>query len=145
MHGALTSKSLKPVAGVSCGKNNTEDVIRLDLDLPGRFRVIRKVLLRQWLPHHGMGSGVGEEQERRWGKNRGRERELEGRGAGRERKRKKSRMEKRKWEKRDVERQEDKIEEKTPSRKETSLVDSLSLRLPIQTVDSKKLDFTRLS
>jgi hypothetical protein len=41
MHGALTSKSLKPVAGESHGKSNTEDVIRLDLDLPGRFRVIR--------------------------------------------------------------------------------------------------------
>lgn len=90
---------------------------------------------------------VGWEKSRKGGggKNGGKEGEMEGRGAGRERRRKKSRMEKRRWKKRDVEGQEGKVEEKIPYRKETSLVDSLSLRLAIQTVDSKKLEFARLS
>lgn len=63
----------------------------MDLDLPGRFKVFRKVLLRRWLLYHEMRRGgrraekeVEGRRERKKGK---------WRGAGRERKRKKSRVE----------------------------------------------------
>lgn len=41
MYGAFISKFFKFVVGELYGKSNIEDVIRLDLDLSGRFRVIR--------------------------------------------------------------------------------------------------------
>lgn len=71
----------------SCGKSSTEDVIKLDLDLPGRFKVFRKVLLRRWLLHHEMRRGgrrvekeVEGRREGKKGKWRGGEQVGKGRG-----------------------------------------------------------------